>query len=145
MMSRLGFDSRWITRVMDCVQTMSYSFLINGEPWGTLHPRIGLRQGDPLFPHALLFLCKGFYNLTTKCRDSTIITGHFSVSTSTKSQPLINYLRMIALFLHRSTRKIVRSWSVFLKLMIKASGQRINYDKRSVALVKMSKYVKLLV
>ncbi|KAL5798070.1 hypothetical protein ACOSQ2_002890 [Xanthoceras sorbifolium] len=34
MMEQLGFDSGWIAKVMSCITSASYSFLINGEPKG---------------------------------------------------------------------------------------------------------------
>lgn len=32
IMLKMGFNSKWISLMMECVQTVSYSVLINGEP-----------------------------------------------------------------------------------------------------------------
>lgn len=34
---------------MSCVETVSYSVLMNGKPYGMIRPHQGLRQGDILF------------------------------------------------------------------------------------------------
>lgn len=36
-----------VALIMTCVKTMSFSSLINGEPYELNPPRKGLRQGDP--------------------------------------------------------------------------------------------------
>ena len=43
MMRKLGFQDRWISLMMMCVTTMSYSVLLNGEPRGKIVPTRGLR------------------------------------------------------------------------------------------------------
>jgi hypothetical protein len=50
IMQKLGFDARWIHLLMTCVCTVSYSVLINGQPYGAITPSRGIRQGDPLSP-----------------------------------------------------------------------------------------------
>ena len=42
-MRRMGFHEKWITLMMMCVSTVSYSVLVNGEPKGKIVPSRGFR------------------------------------------------------------------------------------------------------
>lgn len=53
-MLKLGFNLTWVTWIMRCVKTVSYSFLINGDPRGKIKPTRGIRQGDAISPYLFL-------------------------------------------------------------------------------------------
>ena len=38
LLKKMGFHEKWITLMMECITTISYSILINGEPTGTIYP-----------------------------------------------------------------------------------------------------------
>ena len=38
LMEKMGFCSRWIGLIMECVCTVSYSIRVNGEPKGLINP-----------------------------------------------------------------------------------------------------------
>ena len=44
---------------MECITTVSYSILVNGEPKGLLRPSRGLRQGNPLLSYLFFFCAEG--------------------------------------------------------------------------------------
>lgn len=43
LLKRMGFYMRWITWIMFCVRTVTYTVLINGEQHGKITPTRGLR------------------------------------------------------------------------------------------------------
>ena len=58
MMQKFGFDAKWIHLLMTCVNTVSYSILINGQPYSAITPSRGIRQGDPL-SSCFFIMCAG--------------------------------------------------------------------------------------
>ena len=66
IMRKLGFNERWINLMMICVNTISYSVLVNGEPKGLIQPTRGICQGDPLSPFLFLLCMEGLHSLISK-------------------------------------------------------------------------------
>lgn len=51
----MGFDERWVNLVMDCVSSVSYSFIINGV-CGSITLARGLCQGGPLSSYLFILI-----------------------------------------------------------------------------------------
>ena len=56
VLHQLGFHHRLVEMAMQCIPTVTYSFLINSSPRGMVSPSIGICQGDPLSPY-IFILC----------------------------------------------------------------------------------------
>ena len=63
---------------MECITTVSYSILVNGEPKGLFRPSRGLRQGDPHSPYLFLFCAKGLNAILNEAASKGEIHG-FSI------------------------------------------------------------------
>ena len=75
IMLTMGFHRKWVALMMECVQSVSYSVLINGKPKGYFHPSRGLRQGDPISPYLFLLCAEGLHALLTKATVSRQLQG----------------------------------------------------------------------
>uniref|UniRef100_A0A803PAN7 CCHC-type domain-containing protein n=1 Tax=Cannabis sativa TaxID=3483 RepID=A0A803PAN7_CANSA len=75
MMLCLGYDKRWVDKVMNCITTVSFSVLVNGEISGLIQPQRGLRQGDPLSPYMFLLCLEGFSCLIQEAERADKIHG----------------------------------------------------------------------
>lgn len=72
---RIGFLERWVSLIMSCVRTVSYSELINGQPYGTICPSKDIRQGDPLSPYLFILCAEGLSTLLNKAEQKGRIIG----------------------------------------------------------------------
>lgn len=63
VMEKLGFDRKWVNLIMQCISSVSYSVIINGEAYGNISPSRDLRQGDLLSPGLFLLCVEGLSTL----------------------------------------------------------------------------------
>lgn len=75
MMTKLGFDDRWIKLIMKCVSTVRYQVKVNGELSEVFVPQRGLRQGDPLSPYLFLLCAEAFSALLKKGERDNLLAG----------------------------------------------------------------------
>ncbi|XP_074346113.1 uncharacterized protein LOC141684875 [Apium graveolens] len=75
MMGRYGFPSIWIERVMQCVKTVSYSFLRNSDIFGGVVPHRGIRQGDLISPYLYILCAEGLSGMIRENEKSGLLHG----------------------------------------------------------------------
>ena len=56
LLQRMGYDPQWVKMTMECITSVQYIVLLNGQPRGHIIPQRGLRQCDPLSPY-LFIMC----------------------------------------------------------------------------------------
>lgn len=74
-MERIGFVPHWVHLIMECPITVSYSFMLNGNPVGYVLPQRGLRQGDPLSPYLILLCVEAFSCLILQAERHGLLHG----------------------------------------------------------------------
>lgn len=72
----MRFPETWIHYwIMQCVSTVSYSILINGEPTSFFKSSAGLRQGDPLSSYLFILCMETLSTKLTAAQNSKDIHG----------------------------------------------------------------------
>ena len=127
IMEKRGFDNRWISLIQSCIQTVSFSILVNGEPCGNCTPKRVFRQGDPLSPY-LFFLCaKGLHSLLQQAESSGASKGVSLCSAAPKISHLF-FADDSLLFCRVNSQECTHILDI-LKQYEEASGQQINRGK----------------
>jgi hypothetical protein len=73
---------------MACVSTVSYSILINGQPYGHIVPIRGIREGDPLFPYFFILCAEAMSSMLHHAKRE----GHITCIPITRGGIRINHL-----------------------------------------------------
>jgi hypothetical protein len=87
VMTRMGFDGKWISLVMMCVKSVHYSVLVNGAPCGSITSSRGIRQGDSISPYMFLICAKSLSAMLTQANHRGLMTG---VPTSKRGPEISN-------------------------------------------------------
>jgi hypothetical protein len=75
IMRRLGFAEKWISLIMMCLKSVSFSVLINDEQHGYFTASRGIRQGNTLSPYLFLLCAEGLSFLLLKAVADKKISG----------------------------------------------------------------------
>ena len=131
VLRRMGFHPKWITLVMQCITTVTYSFLINGSPRGRVKPSRGIRQGDPLSPYIFILCSEVFSGLCIKAKANGTMKG-IRVA---RGCPRVNHLLFAddTMFFIDATNESSKTLKDFLRRYECASGQSINTAKYSIS------------
>ena len=127
---KMGFNARWVSTIMACIKSVSYSILLNGQPHGHIVLDRGLRQGDPLSQYLFLLITEGLHSLFKKAEEDGVIRG---VSLCANG-PRISHLLFAddsLVFCKATISECVQIQSV-LHRYEQAFGQSINGAKTSI-------------
>ena len=115
---------------MECVKSVSYSILVNGEPKGHIVPTRGIRQGDPLSPYLLLICSKGLNGLI----EHAVENKHIEGVSLCRNGPKISHIFFAndSLLFCRVRVGDVKKIQEILGKYERAFGQKINSDKTTL-------------
>jgi len=127
---RWGFSQFWVTRIMSCVSSVTYSVKFNGRVLESFTPSRGLRQGDPLSPFLFLFVVDALSTLITK---SMTEDGTKGVKIC-RSAPEISHLLFAddSLLFFEASEQQANLVKGVLSTYVAATGQLINPTKCSI-------------
>ena len=72
---KLGFCAKWINWLKECVSTVSFSVVVEGQPIGFFKPNRGIRQGDLLSPYLFLLCAEGLSYLLHAAEQKSKVQG----------------------------------------------------------------------
>jgi hypothetical protein len=88
ILKSLGFHSKWIHMIEQCISTVSFSILLDGSPFGRFFPQRGLRQGDPLSPFLFILGLEVLSRLIIKEE----LAGNIHGIKISRHSPLVSHL-----------------------------------------------------
>ena len=76
LMEKMGFNGRWVNLISECINTVTYSVLVNGKPKENIVPSRGLRQGDLLSLYLFMLYSEGLNALIQQAVHEDKIRGY---------------------------------------------------------------------
>ncbi|KAA3468126.1 reverse transcriptase [Gossypium australe] len=130
IMKKIGFDVKWIEKIMNCVKLVKYMVKCNNVLSDIFIPERGLCQGDPLSPYLFLFCMEAFLRVLIHAKDNNTLRG----IRASINGPRVNHLFFAddALLFVRNKKSDVELLVNLLNTFSNISGQGINFEKSMV-------------
>lgn len=131
VLTRFGFSPVVVDWILQCVSTVSFSFLINNSVYGSVIPSRGIRQGDPLSPYIFILCGEVLSGLCAQAQRS----GHLTGLQMGTGAPRINHLLFAddTIFFLGTDARSCSTLKEILRKYEAASGQMINTSKSSIS------------
>jgi hypothetical protein len=126
-----GFPPNFTKIIMECISTVSYQILINGQPSRCIVPERGIRQGDPLSPYVFILCDNVLSGLMHKEPQNNNLHG-IQIA---RGAPKITHLLFAddSLFFARANQQEAESINCVLHTYQTASGQTVSLEKSEVS------------
>ena len=136
LMIQMGFSLKWVSLIMQCVSTVRYNVMVNGENAAQFNPSRGIRQGDPLSPYLFILLTESLTILMNKAMEGRLLLG-LKVN---RVAPRISHLLFAddSIFFSIASRSQCLVIMDILNRYCYATGQLINLNKSGVTFSSMS-------
>ena len=134
ILGKLGFSQIWINWIRICITFTSFSFLLNGSPFGCISPERGLRQGDPISPFLFIIGTEVLSRLLFQVEKEGAIKG---LKISKHCSP-IHHLLFADDLLIFGKATLIEASNIYscLDKYCKWSGQSINVSKSTIRFTK---------
>lgn len=125
-----GFHVKWVNWILLCMSTVTFSALINDQPFGIIKPTQGIRQEDPLSPFLFVLCREMLTSMLNKVEHNGLING---LSFSSQG-PSIQHLLFAddSLFLCKAKTEEVSVLMDILAVYGEATCHMINLNKSSM-------------
>ncbi|KAI0488576.1 hypothetical protein KFK09_028414 [Dendrobium nobile] len=127
MLIELGFPSRLVHLVMDCIIDPRFSIVINGSNSGWIEGKSGFHQGCPLSPF-LFLLCSQLLSNAFRSRGNEV---DIRISTNAQRISHLLFADDILLFLE-AKENVMKKVRKIMEDYCRWTGQNINYHKSSL-------------
>lgn len=127
---KLDFHPKWNLWIMECIRSVSYSFLVNGAAQGKVVPSRGIRQGDPLSPYLFILRTEVLSSLCSK----SLQDGKMAGIKVARGCPPINHPLFAddTMFFTKTNVASCEALKRILLLYESASGQCINLGMSAI-------------
>lgn len=131
VMAKMGFSPRWINLILECISSVKYTVLHEGDEIGPILPTRGLRQGDPISPYLFIIIVEGLSAMIKLAENQGNIHG---VAIS-RSAPKITHLLFAddSYFFFKASPVEANTFKTILDIYSAASGQIINFEKSALS------------
>lgn len=126
----MGFSSTWIMWIMRCVRSVSYSFILNGEPRGVIYPSRVVRQGDAISPYLFLLCAEVLSRMISHAEDRGTLQG-VKVCRAAPSISHLFFADDSLVFFKAEEGACIVLKEILMNYEV-ASGQKVNFEKSSV-------------
>ncbi|XP_074352984.1 uncharacterized protein LOC141692144 [Apium graveolens] len=130
MLQRFEFPTLWVDRVMNCVKSISYSFLRDGDVFGEIIPQRGVRQGDPISPFMYIICAEGLSGMIRVHEECGLLHGR-KIANKAPSISHLLFAYDCYFFLKAKKSEAITLKSALQRYEV-LSGQIINYEKSEV-------------
>ncbi|XP_062075523.1 uncharacterized protein LOC133779594 [Humulus lupulus] len=130
LMLKMGYHEDWVKKILGCITSVSFSFLLNGEVRGNVSPGRGLRQGDPLSPFIFFLCAEALSCLILGAEQSNLLEGLCFGRRGVRVSHLF-FADDSIMFLNVNVDEC-RALKYILRCYTTASGQMINFSKSEV-------------
>ena len=126
----MGFDPHWVKLMLECIYSVQYRVLLNGQPRGLIIPQRSLRQGDPLSPYLFIMCTEALIANIKKAERMKQLMG-MKVA---RVCPSISHLLFAddSLFFCKAQKEECQTILRILKEYEVVSGQQINFQKSPI-------------